>query len=93
MGDEACGFGNFRPATLTITNFFKQVGGGWQGQDFVGVAQHGLGSRSLLGCSQTCMGWGFSLIDRQKICLAALCRGIAVGGVGLSPCGGGACGR
>ncbi|KYO40322.1 hypothetical protein Y1Q_0009001 [Alligator mississippiensis] len=26
VGDEACGFGNFRPATLTITNFFKQEG-------------------------------------------------------------------
>ncbi|NXX70228.1 DOCK7 protein, partial [Spizella passerina] len=27
-GDEACNLSSFRPATLTVTNFFKQV---WQG--------------------------------------------------------------
>lgn len=26
-GEEICSFSNFRPATLTVTNFFKQVGG------------------------------------------------------------------
>ncbi|XP_029441588.1 dedicator of cytokinesis protein 6 isoform X1 [Rhinatrema bivittatum] len=26
LGDEACSFTNFRPATLTVTNFFKQEG-------------------------------------------------------------------
>ena len=24
-GDDACSFSGFRPATLTVTNFFKQV--------------------------------------------------------------------
>lgn len=24
-GDDACSFSSFRPATLTVTNFFKQV--------------------------------------------------------------------
>jgi len=25
VGDEMCNFATFRPATLTVTNFFKQV--------------------------------------------------------------------